>query len=59
MIRYEPLASDARVAAARAAFIPTATSSLLRNSDTAPSTNLFSGDSSLQTRFWSGSAGLL
>jgi outer membrane protein len=56
--RYEPLVSDARVAAARAAFVPTATSSLLRNSDTVPSTNLFSGDSSLATRFWSGSAGL-
>jgi outer membrane protein len=56
--RYEPLVSDARVAAARAAFVPTATSALLRNSDTAPSTNFFSGDESLQTRFWSGSAGL-
>jgi outer membrane protein TolC len=58
VIRYEPLANDARVAAARAAFVPTASSSLLRNSDTAPSTNLFSGDSSLQSGFWSGSAGL-
>jgi outer membrane protein len=56
--RYEPLVSDARVAAARAAFVPTATSSLLRNSDTAPSTNFFSGDTSLDTRYWSGSAGL-
>src|SRR5687767_2713055 len=58
VVRYEPLASDARVAAARAAFVPTATSALLRNSDTVPSTNLFSGDSSLQTRYWSGSAGM-
>jgi outer membrane protein len=58
VVRYEPLVQDARVAAARAAFVPTAISSLLRNSDTAPPTNLFSGDSSLQTRFWSGSAGL-
>lgn len=58
VVRYEPLVSDARVAAARAAFVPTATSSLLRNSDTSPSTNLFSGDTSLQTRFWSGSGGL-
>lgn len=56
--RYEPLVSDARVAAARAAFVPTATSSLLRNSDTAAPTNFFSGDSSVSTRFWSGSAGL-
>jgi outer membrane protein TolC len=58
VIRYEPLVSDARVAVARAAFLPTATSSLLRTSDTAPATNLFSGDSALQTRFWSGSAGV-
>ena len=57
-VRLEPLASDARVAAARAAFVPTATSSLLRNSDTSPATNLFAGDSSLQTRYWSGSAGM-
>ena len=58
VVRFDPLVSDAEVAAARAAFLPTATSSLLRNSDTSPVTNLFSGDSSLQTRFWSGSAGL-
>ena len=58
VVQFEPLASDARVAAARGVFLPTATSGLFRNSDTAPSTNLFSGDSSLQTRFWSGSAGL-
>jgi outer membrane protein TolC len=56
--RFDPLVSDARVAEARAAFVPTINSSLLRNSDTAPATNLFSGESSLQTRFWSGSAGL-
>lgn len=56
--RFEPLVGDARVAAARAAFVPTASSSLLRNSDTVPSTNFFSGDASLQTRYWSGSAGL-
>jgi outer membrane protein TolC len=58
VIRYEPIASDARVAEARGLFVPTATSSILRNSDSAPSTNLFSGDTSLETRFWSGSAGL-
>ena len=57
-VRLEPLASDARVAAAQAAFVPTATSSLLRNSDTSPATNLFAGDSSLQTSYWSGSAGM-
>lgn len=58
VIRYEPLVNDARVAAAQAAFVPVATSSLLRNSDTAAPTNLFTGDSSVQTRFWSGSAGV-
>ena len=58
VVRFEPLAGDARVAAAQAAFVPTLTSSLLRNSDTTPATNLFAGDSSVQTRFWSGSAGL-
>ena len=56
--RYEPLVSDARVAAAQAAFVPTANSSLLRNSDTTPAANIFSGDESLQNRFWSASAGL-
>jgi outer membrane protein TolC len=58
VIKYEPLAGDARVAAARAAFVPTANTSVLRNSDTSPATNLFSGNTSLETRFWSGSAGL-
>ena len=56
--RFEPMLGDARVAAARAAFVPSATGSLLRNSDTAPPTSLFTGDTPLQTRFWSGSAGL-
>ena len=58
VIKYEPLAGDARVAAARAAFVPTASTSVLRNSDTSPATNLFSGNTSLETRFWSGSAGV-
>jgi outer membrane protein TolC len=58
VVRFDPLVSDARVAAAQGVFLPTATSSLLRNSDTLPATNLFSGDTSVQTRFWSGSAGL-
>jgi outer membrane protein TolC len=58
VVRFDPLAGDARVAAARAAFVPTLTSSLLHNSDTTPPTNLFSGESPVDTRFWSGSAGL-
>ena len=58
VIRYEPLVNDARVAAAQAAFVPLANSSLLRNSDTAAPANLFTGDSPVETRFWSGSAGV-
>jgi outer membrane protein len=56
--RYEPVINDARVAAARAAFLPTLSSSLLRNSDQTPATNLFSGEGSVATDFWSGSAGV-
>ncbi len=56
--RLEPAASDAQVAAARAAFLPTLSSSLLRNSDTQPAASLFTGDRPVETAFWSGSAGL-
>ena len=56
--RLDPVISAERVAAARAAFVPNLTSALQRNSQSTPSTNLFSGDSSLQTDFWSGAAGI-
>jgi len=56
--RLDPAISAESVAAARAAFIPTVSSALQRNSQSAPSTNLFSGDSALQTDFWSGGAGI-
>ena len=56
--RYEPALSDAQVAAARAVFMPTLSSSLLRNSDTTPAANLFSGEEPVKTAFWSGSAGI-
>ncbi len=56
--RLEPAINDARVAAARAAFMPTLSSSLLRNSDTQPAANLFTGDRPVETAYWSGSAGL-
>lgn len=56
--RYEPALNDARVAAARAFFMPTLSSSLLRNSDTAPAASLFTGEQPVKTAFWSGSAGI-
>jgi len=56
--RLDPVISAERVAAAKAVFVPNLTSALQRNSQSAPSTNLFSGDSALQTDFWSGGAGL-
>ncbi len=58
VVRFEPAANDARVAAARAVFVPTFSSSVLRNRDVAPSANLFGGDRSTETAFWSGTAGL-
>jgi outer membrane protein TolC len=39
-------------------FVPNLTSALQRNSQSTPSTNLFSGDAALQTNFWSGAAGV-
>ena len=55
--RYEPAISDARVAAAHAAFLPTFQSSVLRNSTLTPPTNLFSGEAGTQTDYWSGTPG--
>ena len=56
--RFDPAISAERVAAARSAFVPTLSTALLRNSQTTPSTNLFSGDAASQTRYWSGGATL-
>ena len=56
--RFDPAISAERVAAARSAFIPTLSTALQRNSETTPSSNLFSGDSALKTEFWSGGATL-
>jgi hydrophobic/amphiphilic exporter-1 (mainly G- bacteria), HAE1 family len=58
VVRYEPGASDARLAAAEAAFLPTVSSALRRNSAATPPANLFSGESGIQTDFWSGDAGV-
>jgi len=54
--RFDPAISAERVAAARSAFIPTLSTALQRNSQSTPSSNLFSGDSALDTQFWSGGA---
>ena len=56
--RYQPAVSDARVSAARAVFLPTFSTSFQRNSTQTPPANLFSGESGIQTDFWSGDAGI-
>jgi hydrophobic/amphiphilic exporter-1 (mainly G- bacteria), HAE1 family len=56
--RLDPAISAERLAAAQSAFVPNLSSALLRNSQQTPSSNLFSGDSSVDTAFWSGSAGV-
>ena len=56
--RFEPAVSDARVSAAQAVFLPTFSSALQRNSTQTPPANLFSGETGIQTDFWSGDAGL-
>jgi outer membrane protein TolC len=56
--RFEPAVSDARVSAAHAVFLPTFSSSVQRNSAQTPPVNLFSGESGIQTSFWSGDAGI-
>ena len=58
VVRLEPAVADARVAAARAAYLPTLSSSLLRNSEQTPAANLFGAGDANETAFWSGSAGL-
>ncbi len=56
--RLDPVISAERVAAAKSAFAPNLSSTLQKNRQTTPSTNLFSGDSALQSDFWSGAAGV-
>ena len=58
VVRFEPGANDARVAAAQAAFLPTVSTALNRNRTTAPPANLFSGESGNRTDYWSGDAGV-
>ncbi len=56
--RLDPAISAERVAAARAAFVPTLSTGFQRNSQSAPSTNLFSGEQPLSTKYWSGNAAI-
>ena len=56
--RYDPAIGDAAVAAAQGAFMPTVVSGFTRNSQTQPSTNLFTGAEGLKTNLWTGSAGI-
>ena len=56
VMRLDPAISAERVAAARAAFVPTLSTGFQRNSQSAPSTNLFSGEQPLSTKYWSGNA---
>jgi HAE1 family hydrophobic/amphiphilic exporter-1 len=51
--RFDPSIGDAQVAAARGAFMPTLQSGVLRNGQQQPPTNLFAGDSGIQTDLWS------
>jgi HAE1 family hydrophobic/amphiphilic exporter-1 len=51
--RYDPVISDARVAAAQSAYVPTLQSGIQRSNGLAPPTSLFSGASGLRTEMWS------
>ena len=56
--RLNPAISAELVAAAKGVFVPTLSTGVQRNSQKLPSSNLFTGDSSMDTDFWSGSAGV-
>jgi HAE1 family hydrophobic/amphiphilic exporter-1 len=56
--RYLPAISDAEVAAAQGAFVPTLDSVLQRNSQSQPPLNLFAGAEGVQTDLWSTTVGL-
>ena len=53
VVRYGPGISEAQVAAARGAFVPTLQSAIQRNNQQQPPINLFSGASGLTTGVWS------
>ena len=51
--RYDPAISQSQVAAARGVFMPVLNTSLLRNSQQEPPTNLFGGVEGIETDLWS------
>ncbi len=56
--RLDPAISDAQVAAARSAFVPTIQSGIQRSNALAPPTNLFAGSSGLRTGVYSATVSL-
>jgi outer membrane protein len=53
--RFDPAVSATQVQAARGAFMPIVETSVQRNSQLQPPTNLFAGEAGLQTDLWSSS----
>jgi HAE1 family hydrophobic/amphiphilic exporter-1 len=56
--RFDPAISQAEVAAARGAFVPTLDTAIRRNSQQQPPINLFAGASGIQTNLWSSSVAI-
>jgi outer membrane protein TolC len=56
--RFDPAISEAQVAAARGAFMPTLDTAVQRNSEQQPPINLFAGDAGIQTSLWSSSVAI-
>jgi hydrophobic/amphiphilic exporter-1 (mainly G- bacteria), HAE1 family len=56
--RFDPVISAERVREARAAFLPTLSSGILRNVQQAPPSSIFLGSEGTRTDVWSGNVGL-
>ena len=56
--RYDPAISQAQLAAARGVYMPVVETSVQRNSQLQPPTNLFAGTEGLQTDIWSSTVAL-
>jgi HAE1 family hydrophobic/amphiphilic exporter-1 len=57
--RFDPAISGERVSAAKAVFVPTLQTGLNRNSQLQPPTNLFAGDTGLDSGTWSANASVV
>jgi HAE1 family hydrophobic/amphiphilic exporter-1 len=57
--RFEPQISDERLAAAKAAYVPSLTTGWQRNSQLQPPTSLFGGAEGLETGVWSANASVV